>query len=326
VKRREFITLLGGAAAWPLAAGAQQSTMPVIGFMSGRSADDREGLAAAFRRGLNEFGFVEGQNVLIEYRWAEFHFERLPTLAGDLVRREVAVIAAISGTPTVLAAKQATGTIPIVFAIGSDPVALGVVTSLNRPGGNVTGASMFGAALGAKRLTLLRELLPNATTIALLVDPDNPLSTADATSMESAAHAVGQQIHILNARSEDGIDEAFTFIAEHRVSALIVTGDVFFVGHRDKLVALAARHTIPTMYFDRRFVAAGGLISYGTVETEAVRQAGTYAARILKGEKPGNLPVTLPTKFELVINLKTAKALGLTFPPGLLAIADEVIE
>jgi putative ABC transport system substrate-binding protein len=326
MRRRAFITLLGGAAAWPLVARAQQQAMPVIGFMSARSADDREGLAAAFRRGLNELGFVEGQNVAIEYRWADFYFDRLPALAADLVRRKVAVIAAISGTPTVLAAKAAGGTTPIVFAMGSDPISSGVVTSLNRPGGNVTGATIFGAALGAKRLELLRELVPRTTTIAVLVDPANPVSRADGADMQAAARAVGQQIDVFNASAEDHIDGAFNLIAERRIGALFVTGDVFFVGQRDKLVALAARRAIPAIYFDRSFVAAGGLMSYGTIETDAVRQAGVYVARILKGAKAGDLPIMLPTKFELVINLQTAKALGLTVPDKLLAIADEVIE
>jgi putative tryptophan/tyrosine transport system substrate-binding protein len=247
LKRREFIVLLGGAAAWPFAARGQQPVMPVIGFMSARSADDREQLAAAFRRGLNEYGLVEGQNVSIEYRWAEFDFERLPGFAADLVRRKVDVIATISGTPTVLAAKSATGTIPIVFVLGSDPIASGVVNSLSRPSDNLTGVTIFGAMLGRKRLGLLRELAPNATLIGVLVDPDNPVSVADAASMQEAAGAIGQQIQILNTSAGDHIDGAFRIIGERRISALLVTGDVFFVGQRDKLVTLAARYAIPTI-------------------------------------------------------------------------------
>jgi putative ABC transport system substrate-binding protein len=330
MNRRAVMAMLGGAAAescvsWPLAARAQQGAMPVIGFISVRSADDRQGLAEAFRRGLGELGFVERQNVAIEYRWADFQFDRLPALAVDLVGRKVAVIAAISGTPTVKAAKAATATIPIVFAIGSDPITAGVVTSLNRPGGNITGTTIFGAALGAKRLEVLRMLVPQAATIAVLVDPDNPVSAADGADMQAAARAVGQPFDVFNARA-DQIEGQFERMTELRIGALFVTGDAFFVGQRDKLVALAARHAIPAIYFARTFVAAGGLMSYGTIENEAVRQAGVYVARILKGAKPGDLPVMLPTKFELVINLKTARALNLQVPDKLLALADEVIE
>jgi ABC-type uncharacterized transport system substrate-binding protein len=247
-------------------------------------------------------------------------------MAADLVRREVAVIAAISGTPSVLAAKAATGTIPIVFGMGSDPVISGVVTNLSRPGGNVTGASFFTTVLGAKRLELLRELMPNATTIAVLVNPDNPVSTAEATSIEGAAGALGLQAHVLHASAEDHIDNAFKLLVEQRIGALLVTADPFFIRQRYKLATLTARHTIPAVYFGRELVAAGGLMSYGTNQTDTYRQAGIYVAQILKGAKPGDLPVMLPTKFELVINLKTAKALGLDVPPTLLARADEVIE
>jgi ABC-type uncharacterized transport system substrate-binding protein len=327
MRRREFVALLGGAAAtWPLAARAQQPAMPVIGFMSIRSADDSAWLLSAFRRGLNESGFVEGQNVTIEYRWAEHRYERLQALAADLVRRQVAVIAAISGTPSALAAKSATVTIPIVFGMGSDPVTFGLVTSLNRPGGNVTGASFFAAALGEKRLGLLQQLVSKTTTIGVLVNSDNPVSAAEETSVQAAAHAIGQQTNVLNASTEAHIDGVFTTIVQHRIGALLVTGDAFFFTWRDKLVALAARHAIPAMYWGREFVERGGLISYGTNQADTYRQAGIYAGRILKGEKPADLPVMLPTKFDLVINLKTAKGLGLTIPPGVLAIADEVIE
>lgn len=327
MRRRDFIKVIGSTmAAGPLAVGAQQAAMPVVGFMSARSADDRQGLAAAFRRGLNESGFVEGQDVAIEYRWAEFHYERLPALAADLVRRKVTVIAAISGTPSVLAAKAATATIPIVFAMGSDPVTSGVVTNLGRPGGNVTGASFFTTVLGPKRLQLLREVVPKATIIAVLVNPDNPVSTAEATSVEAAAHAVGQQTHVLNASAESHIDSAFKLMVDQRIGALLVTADPFFIRQRDKLAALTTRHAIPAIYFGRELVAAGGLMSYGTIQSDTYRQAGVYVARILRGAKPSDLPIMLPTKFELVINLRSAKALGLEVPPALLARADEVIE
>jgi ABC-type uncharacterized transport system substrate-binding protein len=326
-KRREFITLLGGAAAaWPLAARAQQTALPVIGFMSARWADESAWLVAAFRRGLNESGFVDGQNVTIEYRWAEHQYERLPALAADLVRRKVAVIAAISGTPSVLAAKAATKTIPIVFGMGSDPVTFGVVTSLNRPTENVTGASFFSAALGAKRLELLHEMAPKATTTAVLVNPTNLVSESERIDVQAAAQAIGQQTSVLNASTEGQIDRAFAAIVQDRIGALLVTGDALLHDRRNQLVALAARHAVPAIYFSREFVEAGGLMSYGTNQPEAYRQAGVYAGRILKGEKPGNLPVVLPTKFELVINLKTAKALGLTVPRIMQMTADEVIE
>jgi putative ABC transport system substrate-binding protein len=327
VRRRTFITLLGGSAvAWPVAARAQQPTMPVVGFMSIRSADDSVLLVSAFRQGLNESGFVEGQNVAIEYRWAENRYERLPALAADLVRRQVAVIAAISGTPSALAAKAATATIPIVFGMGSDPVTFGVVTSLNRPGGNVTGASFFAAALGTKRLELLRELAPKATTIAVLVNPTSPVSDLERTDVQAAADAIGQQTMALNTSTDGQIDDAFTAIVQHRIGALLVTGDPFFMRWRDKLVALAARHVIPAMYWGREFVEGGGLISYGTNQTDTYRQAGIYTGRILKGAKPADLPVMLPTNFELVINLKTAQALGLDVPMSLLMRVDRVIE
>jgi putative ABC transport system substrate-binding protein len=327
VKRREFITLLGGAtAAWPLASRAQQPAMPVLGFISGRSPTDSEALATAFRRGLADSGYVEGRNVTIEYRWAEYRNERLPAMVADLVRLKVAVIASISGTPTVMAAKAATATIPIVFAIGSDPVTSGVVTSLNHPGGNVTGVSFFTVPLGSKRLELLRDLVPKATTIAVLVNPETAVSRTDGANVQVAAQSVGLQAHLINASTEGQVEDAFKVTVEHGLDALIVTADLFFVSRRQQLVALAARHAIPVVYFARELVVAGGLMSYGASETDAFRSAGVYVGKVLSGARPGDLPVTLPTKFELVINLKTARALGLTVPMIMQMTADEVIE
>ena len=327
MKRREFITLFGGAAvAWPISAWAQQPAMPVIGLLSSLTASDATRVMTAFRQGLNSAGYVEGSNVTIEYRWAAGQYEQLPALAADLVDRKVAVIAAISGTPAALAAKAATVTIPIVFAIGADPVAPGLITNLNRPDGNVTGVTFFTSPLAAKRLGLLRELVPNTTTIALLTNSDNPTSVLEATNVRTAAQAFGQQARLLNVSSERDIDDAFAVIVQNRIGALFVASDPLFFNYRDKLVALAARHAVPAIYADREQAEAGGLVSYGASRSDAYRQAGNYAGRILKGEKPGNLPVVLPTKFELVINLKTVKALGLTVPHGLLNAADEVIE
>jgi len=327
VKRREFILLLGGAAAaWPLAARAQQAAIPVIGFISGRSPTDSEALATAFRRGLADSGYVEDRNVAIEYRWAEYRNERLPAMVADLVRLKVAVIAAISGTPTVLAAKAATTTIPIVFAIGSDPVTSGVVTSLNQPGGNVTGVTFFTVPLGSKRLELLRDFVPKATTVAVLVNPETAVSRTDGANVQAAAQSVGLQAHLINASTEGQVEDAFKVIVERRIDALLVTADLFFISRRQQLVALAARDAIPVVYPVREFVVAGGLMSYGASETDAFRSAGMYVGKVLSGARPGDLPVTLPTKFELVINLKTAKALGLTVPMITQMTADEVIE
>jgi putative ABC transport system substrate-binding protein len=327
VKRRLFITLLGGAAAaWPVEARAQQAAMPVIGFLSSLQASDQARIMAPFHQGLAEIGWFEARNVTIEYRWAQSQFERLPALATDLVKRQVTVIAAISGTPSVLAAKAATTTIPIVFGMGSDPIAFGLVASLNRPGGNVTGATFFTVELGEKRLGLVREMVPNATVIAVLVNPANPVSAADAANVQAAAHAIGQRVRLLSASTSGEIDAAFATVARERPDALLVEAETLFLNQRDKVAALAARHAMPTMYGDREMVEAGGLISYGASRADAYRQAGIYAGRILKGEKPADLPVVQPTKFELVINLKTARALGLTIPDKLLALADEVIE
>ena len=326
MKRREFIGLVGGAVAWPLASRAQQPAAPVIGFISSLSAKDAARIVAAFHQGLKEAGYEEGRNATIEYRWAEGQYDRLPSLAADLVNRRVAVIAAISGTPTGLAAKSATTSIPVVFAIGSDPVAQGLVNSLNRPGGNVTGATFSTAVLGEKRLELLRELVPKAKTIAVLVNDNNPSGTLEIAGVRSAANAVGQEIIVLNASTGDGIDVAFAAIAEKRIDGLFVTADPFFLNQREKLAALSAQHRVPAIYAERETAVAGGLVSYGASRADAYRQAGNYVGRILKGEKPGDLPVQQATKFEVVINLNTAKALGITVPPTLLARADEVIE
>jgi putative ABC transport system substrate-binding protein len=325
MNRREFITLLGGAAAWPLAARAQ-STMPVIGFLSSLAPSDLTHVMPAFQQGLDRAGFVEGRNVAIEYRWAEGDYHRLPALAADLVSRKVAVIAAISGTPAALAAKAATTTIPIVFAIGGDPVAPGLVSTLSRPGGNVTGVSFFNAPVVSKRLDLARELAPSGSTIAILVNPNNPPSAAEGTAVQAAAMAVGQPLRIVTASTQNEIDAAFAAIKEERIGAVLVSPDPLFFSERVKLVVLMARHALPTIFADPEHIRAGGLISYGSSRTDAYRQAGDYVGRVVRGEKPGELPVVLPTKFHLVINLKTAKSLGIEVPGTVLARADEVIE
>ena len=327
IGRREFITLLGGAAAaWPLAARGQQRGLPVIGLLSSRSAAIDTQLIAVFRQALNVGGFVEGQNVVIDYRWADGQYDRLPALATSLVHRQVAVIVAIGGEAPGLAAKAATATIPIVFNSGTDPVAIGLVTNLNRPGGNITGISGLLSEQMAKRLALLQELVPNAPLIGVLLNPSYSGFDIQLQQLQEAAGTLRQELHVENARTEREIGVAFEAIIQRRASAILVANDPFFFNRATQFVVLAARHAIPTLYWRRELAAAGGLISYGPDQIEQYRVLGVYAARILKGEKPGDLPVQLPTRFELVINLMTAKALGLDMPPTLLARADEVIE
>jgi putative ABC transport system substrate-binding protein len=326
MRRRTFITLLGGAAArWPLAARAQQPAMPVVGFLNGGSPQPRAYLVAAFRQGLRQMGFVEGQNVAIEYRWAEDRNERLPALAAELVSRQVAVIAALGG-PAARAAKPATATIPIVFSAGVDPVASGLVVSMNRPGGNVTGVSVMSRELNAKQLELLGGLVPEAAAIAVLLNPSNPNNEIFTSDMKAAARALGRQILIVNVSTDGDLDAALTNLIPQHAGALVVTNDAFFTSRRDHIVTLAARYKIPAIYAYREFLVAGGLMSYGTSLAEAFRQVGIYTGRILKGATPADLPVMQRTRFELVINLSTAKALGLEIRPMLLARADEVIE
>jgi ABC-type uncharacterized transport system substrate-binding protein len=325
MRRRTFITLLGGAAAWPLAARAQQPAMPVVGFLrSGTLTNLPQDRVPAFQQGLKEAGFVEGQNVAIEYRFDEGQADRLPLLVADLLRRQIALI--VGDTPAALAAKAATTTVPIVFVSGGDPIKLGLVASFNQPGGNVTGINFITGELGAKQLGLLRELLPGVARIAVLVDPKFPTTERFVSDVRAATLAAGQQIEVLYASSDREIETAFATLVQRGAGALQVGIGGSLGSHRERIVALAARHRIPAIYVWREAVAAGGLMSYAPRISDAYRQGGIYAGRILKGEKPGDLPVMLPTKFELVINVKTAKALGLEIPDKLLALADEVIE
>ena len=327
MRRREFITLLGGAAAaWPRSARAQQTAMPVIGFLHSGSYDAFAHVMPAFHQGLKEAGYVEGQNLAIEYRWANGHYEQLPAMAADLVRRQVAVIAAPGGTPATLSAKRATATIPVVFLTGVDPVALGLVESINRPGGNLTGLSQLNAAMVAKRLELMRELLPAASTVALLVNPANPYTDFEATQVRDAAQSLRLGLRVLNASREAEIDAAFATVAKERISALVVSPDPYLTTRRDQVVAQSARHGIAVISDRREFVAAGGLMSYGTDFGDAYHEMAVYVGRILKGAKPAELPVQQAVKIQFAINLKTAKSLGLTFPIPLLGRADEVIE
>jgi putative ABC transport system substrate-binding protein len=325
LERRGFIRLLGGAAAWPLAARAQQSSIPVIGFLNSGSPGAFGHFVSAFRQGLGEAGYVEHRNVGIEYRWAEGQVDRLPELARELVRAQVAVICAAS-PPSALAAKAATTTIPVVFTSGEDPIKLGLVASFNRPGGNVTGVALLIDVLGSKRLGLLREIVPAASLIAVLLSPTWPTFDTQLNDVEEAARAVGQQIHVLRANTEREIDAAFDTAKEVRASAMMVGPSTFFTVRRDQIVGLATRDALPTIYGQREFMAAGGLMSYATNLADAYRQAGVYSGKILSGSRPAELPVVQSGKFELMINLKVAKSLGLTIPPGVLAIADEVIE
>ena len=325
MKRREFIGFVGGAAAWPVLARAQQPAVPLVGFLRNSSPEASAHLSAAFRQGLNESGFSEGRDFAIEYRWARGQHERLHILAAELVRLGTSVIFAGS-TAEALAAKVATDTIPIVFTGASDPVKLGLVGALNRPGGNVTGVTAIGHSLGAKRLELLRQLVPHAATIALLVNQNNPSAATEVLDAQEAARAIGLQMFILNASNEHESEAALTTAVQKNASAVVIAGDPLFTGHRNRLAELALQHQLPTIYALREYVVSGGLMSYGASFADSYRQCGIYVARILKGEKPGDLPVMQPTRFELVVNAKTAKALGLDVPVTLLATADEVIE
>jgi putative ABC transport system substrate-binding protein len=325
MKRREFIAGLGAAAAWPRVAHAQQPAMPVIGYLSSGSLDRNAARLRAFRQSLSEAGFIEGSNVAIEYRWADYHLEGMPALAADLVHRRVNVIA-VAGIPAALAAKAATRTIPIVFSLGLDPVALGLVASLNRPGGNITGVATLGGELGAKRLELIHELVPGANLIGVLLNPANPGIDSQTREIQAAAQILGVRLQIVHASVERDFDAAFAALLELRAGALVIGNDALLINRSDQLAALALRHAMPAVYQFREFVAAGGLMSYGGSAIDLSRLVGAYIGRILKGEKPGELPVQQATRVELIINMKTAKAFGLTFPLTLLGRADEVIE
>ncbi len=327
MQRREFITLLGGAAAaWPVAAHAQQQGMPVIGFLSSRSPAESRSSLAAFRQGLGQAGYFEGKNVTIEYRWAEGQYDRLSALAAELVARQVAVMAAVGGEPSGLAAKAATATIPIVCSLGGDPVEAGLVDNLNRPSGNITGVTLMAQEMGPKRLEFAHLLVPNGNALAALVNPKFPLALAEVRGMQAAARSLGLQLAVLEASTQSEIDAAFAGLVRHRVDALLINTDPFLLGQREQIVQLAARTDVPVIYFLSDFVDAGGLMSYGPKATNSYRQAGIYVGRILKGEKIGELPFVLPTRFDLVINLRTARTLGLEIPTGLLIRADEIIE
>ena len=325
-RRREFIALLGGAVAWPLGVRAQQGAMPVIGFLNSGSPAERAPFVAAFRQGLKETSFVEGQTVAIEYRFAEGRYDRLPALASDLVRRQVAVITATGNTVSPLAAKGATTTIPIVFVAGSDPVRDGLVASFNRPGGNITGVSIISSTLVSKQFELLHELVPQVAVVRILLNPSNPNVGFELSDLQSAAQTMGLQLAVLQASTESGIEAAFATLVQQRAGALLVEPDTFFLDRREQLVSLAARHAIPAVYSNRGYPEVGGLMSYGASITDTYRQTGVYAGRILKGAKPADLPVTQATKFELVINHQTARTLGLAVPASLLSLADEVIK
>jgi ABC-type uncharacterized transport system substrate-binding protein len=326
MRRREFISLLGGAALWTLGARAEQSAMPVIGFLSGRSQDEASSDTAAFHQGLDEMGYADGRNVALEYRWAEGRNELLPDLAADLVRRQVAVLAAVGGNNSALAAKRVTATIPIVFTSSADPILVGLVDSLSHPGGNVTGVSWFDAELGPKQLQLLNHLVPNVTIVGLMVNPESPEVTHQGETAQQAARALGWQLHVMTASSVGEIDATFVAAKRHGANALMIGSDPFLHSRRKQIVALAAHHAIPTISGGREWVMAGGLISYGNSIPDAYRRAGLQTGRLLRGVKTTDLPVDRATRFELVINLTTAKALGLTVPDKLLAAADEVIE
>ena len=327
MRRREFFGVLGSiAVTWPVGAYAQAPTMPVIGFLNSAFPDAWQPFVNAFREGLKAGGFEEGRNLAIEYRWAEGHYDRLPALASDLVKRNVAVLVSTGGLPPAFAAKAATATIPIVLTIGGDPVRLGLVASINRPGGNITGVNLFIPQMEGKRFQLLRELVPSASLIAVLLNPNNPPFASQLRDAQEAARTMGQQIHILHATNGDQLEDAFATAVQIRAGAILVAADPFFNSQRNRVVALAERHALPAIYEQREHTVAGGLMSYGTSLTDGYRQAGLYTARILNGEKPADMPITQAAKFEFVINLKTARALGIEVPPGLSARADEIIE
>jgi putative ABC transport system substrate-binding protein len=326
MRRRNFIALLGGAAAWPLAARGQQPAMPVIGFLSGRSLGESTPLVEAFRNGLSEAGYVEGRNVALEYQWADGQYDRLPALARDLVARNVAVIVTTGGTASAIAAKSASSTIPIVFNVTDDPIKAGLVASLNKPGGNATGVTNLSTELEAKRLGLLHDTVPQVRVFAALINPEDPATEIMIRETESAARAKGLRLMVLKASNESEIDTAFAILAQHRPVALVVIAEPFFITRREKLIAQAARLELPVIYGIREFAVSGGLMSYGNNVPEGYRQIGIFAGKILKGAKPSDLPVQQSAKFEFVINLRTAKALSLTIPSGILAIADEVLE